>query len=613
MPILLCSLGATWAVVPEAFQLRPPGPSGFTAVHVLTSDSPATDKSAQEVIGYFASRYPAVELTIAHVADFVDLSTAADHALFEEVLLRWILARAPEPASRYICLAGGFKTMSVAMQRAAGLLGAAEVFHVLAAHTVNTPDLVDQAAATGGIAFVRLGYDPGWPSLAALKSSDFPLNAEPRERIRAPGYDLSNHIAHFTADQRNLAQNFHQLDDLPFPLLATYSPGRLAWLNQPFKPSAAGHQAWLASLPKIELHCHLGGFATQGDTLTALRATASRPELLPDLLDRPFPSGWPTPSTPCGLDHYMALGDNNGSRLLRDPACLRTQCEHLYAALVADGVLYAEIRCSPNNYATPDRSAWDVLADIRSHFERCMAATTTTRPDRKPACHVNLIVIATRKDSGDRSDISRHLSLAITAAGQWRDDDTCRVVGVDLAGFEHRDTRAALFATDFEAIHRVGLAVTIHAGENDDAEGIWQAVFKLNARRLGHALHLKQSPDLMRSVADRTIAVEMCPYANLQIKGYALDAALLSAPAANQYPLLSYLRAGVRVTVNTDNIGISAASLTDNLLLATRLCPGLTPLDLLHLQRNALDAAFVSPALRSALTTRFTTALHRHA
>jgi adenosine deaminase len=100
----------------------------------------------------------------------------------------------------------------------------------------------------------------------------------------------------------------------------------------------------------------------------------------------------------------------------------------------------------------------------------------------------------------------------------------------------------------------------------------------------------------------------MCPSANLQIKGFALDDAVDAAPVARRYPLLAYLRAGLRVTVNTDNIGISAASLTDNLLLAARLCPGLTRLDVLRLQRHAIDAAFVSPSDRTALLGRFATA-----
>jgi adenosine deaminase len=232
------------------------------------------------------------------------------------------------------------------------------------------------------------------------------------------------------------------------------------------------------------------------------------------------------------------------------------------------------------------------------------------RPDpaHPPRCHVNLIIIGTRQTSGDfRTAIGRHLMLAVTAAGHWRADDTCRVVGVDLGGFEDATTRAHYFREDFKAVHRCGLALTVHAGENDDAEGIWSAVLDLNARRLSHALSLRQSDDLRRAVADRGIALEMCPYANLQMKGYPLDDA--SADSAMRYPLLDYLRAGLRVTLNTDNSGISAASLTDNRLLAARLCPGLTRLDVLRLQRHALDAALVSPAFRAVLLGRFASEL----
>jgi len=113
-------------------------------------------------------------------------------------------------------------------------------------------------------------------------------------------------------------------------------------------------------------------------------------------------------------------------------------------------------------------------------------------------------------------------------------------------------------------------------------------VFKLHARRLGHALHLHQGPDLQRTVIERRIGVEMCPFANYQIKGF--------APMLNRahYPLLDYLRRGVLVTVNTDNIGISAASLSQNLLFLPQLCPGITRLEILQLQSNALDSAFMS-------------------
>jgi adenosine deaminase len=281
----------------------------------------------------------------------------------------------------------------------------------------------------------------------------------------------------------------------------------------------------------------------------------------------------------------MRLGDNTGSSLLRDPGCLAAHCRLLHAHLVSQNIAYAEIRCSPANYATPDRTPWTVLGEIKTAFDTAMTV--------QPECRVNLIIIATRKDSGDyRTAIGRHLALAATAAEHWANDGCgCGMVGVDLAGYEDISTRAHYFREDFRAIHRLGLALTVHAGENDDAEGIWSAILDLNARRLGHALHLSDSKTLLKTVADRRIGIEMCPFANLQIKGFPLDVAADGSPSV--YPLLRYLDSGVPVTVNTDNIGISAASLTDNFLLLPRLCPGFTRLQVLRLLRNAIDQSFL--------------------
>jgi len=675
MPRLLISLGTSWAVVPEAFHLLPPGRDGFRAVHFLTTASEQIDSGIAELLRYF-QRFPEVTLTVTRVDGFTELRSEENHFAFEEVLYRWMLEcrqhagtergqdqadgtrtstdesmtggtpgstcklrSGGTPASTFtllphVCLAGGFKTMSAAMQKAAAVLGAADVFHVLGdpifdderepgrKREARTGDEVDHALAVGAVRFVRLGPESGWPQLRAATSAEYPLEtivADGAVRtVRAPDTRLRSRLREIVERSHRIAGAWDRLAHLPFAELATWSEADLRWLGEPLDPSLPTDRAWVAALPKIELHCHLGGFATHGSDLAAIRAAAENPVALPRIFDCPPPPGWPCPAEPIGLDAYMHLGDNNGRRLLKDPGCLRRQCELLYERLVADGVVYAEIRCSPANYAdaASGRSAWDVLVDLRNAFQRCMErsveagvppAATISR------CHVNLIIIATRRSGGDRSDISRHISLAITAADHWRDRSQCHVVGVDLAGFENPDTRGALFQTDFEPVHRVGLAVTVHAGENDDAEAIWQAVFKLNARRLGHALHLSQSPDLLRAVADREIAVEMCPFANAQIKGFDFEVEAGVPPAsarqrtraggtpASTYPLLDYLRAGVRVTANTDNIGISAASLTDNLTLLAGLCPGITRLDVLQLQRNALDAAFLSPTERARL------------
>ena len=293
----------------------------------------------------------------------------------------------------------------------------------------------------------------------------------------------------------------------------------------------------------------------------------------------------------------MKLGDANGSTLLRDPGCLRRQCELLYTNFLEQNIVYAEVRCSPANYRSPGRSPWQVMKEIRDAFDQAM---TDAKATGDQFCHVNLIVIATRREKGDfRAAISRHLALAVSAAEHWTDHEKCRVVGVDLAGYEDVTTRAHYFREEFTGIHRCGLALTVHAGENDDAEGIWRAVFDLNARRLGHSLHLLDSPELLQSVADRGIGVEMCPFANYQIKGFHPMPDHQTA-----YPLKKYLDRGVRVSINTDNIGISAANLTDNYLFAAKMCPDLTRMDWLRIIGHSADSAFLPPKVRDSLVKR---------
>lgn len=618
MPILLASLGTSWLIVPEAFHGLVPGTGGFSAVHILTTAAKSIDPGIASIGQWFAERHPSVELTFTRVAGFEELQSEEDHFRFEEVLYRWLLEVAPNPASRHFCLAGGFKTMSAALQKAAAVFGAAEVFHVLADPKVNTPVLVDRALEERMVHYVRLGPESGWPQLHAVEARDYPLetvSAVGRVRsVRAPSTALRERLRETVERSHRIAEAWDALADLPFAELATWPAAELRWLRQPLNPASARDQAWVGKLPKIELHCHLGGFATHGDLLQEVRSAAEHPHRLPACPEPTLPEGWPLPAQPIALPDYLRLGDATGSRLLRDPGCLRRQCELLYHHLVGQGVRYAEIRCSPANYADPGlgRSPWDVLCGIRGTFQKLMQ----DREEVGFPCHVNLLIIGTRRQDGDdRAAISRHLSLAVTAAEHWRQEGSCRVVGVDLAGYENPGTRAHYFREEFTAVHRCGLALTVHAGENDDAEGIWRAVFDLNARRLGHALSLEQAPELLRSVSARGIGVEMCPYANYQIKGYGLpsstDAAngphrgspqpppsVCAAPdrssaAGKSYPLLRYLDQGVRVTVNTDNPGISAANLSDNLLLAARLCPGLTRLDLLRLQRHAWEVAFL--------------------
>lgn len=591
--ILLCSVGHSSMIVPEAFLSRP---GGFDEVHVFTTDSPKVNLALLED---FFSKRPEIKFTVTRTAGISDILSEKDHVVFQEHLWRWYLDHCEKDQLPHVCLSGGIKSMSACLQKAASLFGAQSVFHILADKNPQSIPEMEEAISKSEIHIIEMGSETGWEALRLIKGR---LKTETSEVLTSPVRPvLTNMINDILGDVSRRASGFSQAYKMPFPSLALLPPVAHNWLQMPLEESDLD---WIRRLPKIDLHCHLGGFATHGSSLKEVRSAAIDPGLLISIKETERPAGWPFPNETITLDTYMRLGDSTGSILLKDRGCLIRQVELIYETLCKDKVAYAEIRCSPNNYADPSkgRSAWDVLDDISSTFGRLFLESIH---ENKFGCSINLLVIASRKQAGDLSDINRHLSLAVTAMQQQ--NNLCKVVGVDLAGFENPQTRASYFEHDFRAVNRCGLAVTAHAGENDDPEGIWQAVYSIHARRLGHALNLAEAPDLMRTVIERKIGVEMCPYANFQVKGF------FPMPGkSNIYPLQKYLDAGALVTVNTDNIGISDALLSDNFLLLARLNPGLTRLEVLSLIRNSIEAAFISHEFRSELFEYFNEEIYRH-
>lgn len=84
----------------------------------------------------------------------------------------------------------------------------------------------------------------------------------------------------------------------------------------------------------------------------------------------------------------------------------------------------------------------------------------------------------------------------------------------------------------------IHINITIHAGETESVDSIWQAVYHLSAERIGHGLRLNDKPELVKSFLDKNIGIEMCPSSNDQIVGFFRNEAL-------SYPLKSYMEQGL--------------------------------------------------------------------
>ncbi|MDD4033376.1 MAG: hypothetical protein PHS48_09060, partial [Bacteroidales bacterium] len=75
-------------------------------------------------------------------------------------------------------------------------------------------------------------------------------------------------------------------------------------------------------------------------------------------------------------------------------------------------------------------------------------------------------------------------------------DTLPKVVSFDLAGLE-KGNRAGKYYDQFLPLLKKCFPITIHAGEEDTYEGIWEAIYVVQSQRIGHALTLRNNKELL--------------------------------------------------------------------------------------------------------------------
>ena len=157
------------------------------------------------------------------------------------------------------------------------------------------------------------------------------------------------------------------------------------------------------------------------------------------------------------------------------------------------------------------------------------------------------------------------------------------LVAVDLAGDEIHFP-AALFVEHFRIAREANLRVTVHAGEAAGPESVWQAIRLLGAERIGHGFAAAEEPALVAYLAKRQIGMETSLTSNVQISVF---------PSYAEHPARRLLEAGVLISLNTDDPGISAVDIKHEYDVAAPAA-GLAPRQIRQLQANALEMAFIS-------------------
>jgi adenosine deaminase len=329
----------------------------------------------------------------------------------------------------------------------------------------------------------------------------------------------------------------------------------------------------LAALPKVELHRHLEGSLR----LATLAEIAREHDLDVPSYDaevlRPYVQ---VVGDPTGFAGYLAK-----FKLLRHFYLTRDVVVRLVYECIADAahdnVKYLELRFSPvalskiQGFTLEEVTEWVILAAERAQAEHDI--------------QVRLLVTIGREEN---AAVARRVAeVAVAARNQG-------MVGLDLAGDEVTFPAAPLVDV-FEWAYDQGMHITIHAGEAGPAANIRAAIEEMHTDRIGHGVHAGTDPAVVRLLAERRTTLEMCPTSNLHTG---------AVSTLRDHPLQRYQEQGVRVTINTDDPGISDTTLTDEYLVAVQEI-GMTPAGLRKAIIEAAESAFLPEEERARLVDWF--------
>ncbi|MDQ3485263.1 MAG: adenosine deaminase [Actinomycetota bacterium] len=322
--------------------------------------------------------------------------------------------------------------------------------------------------------------------------------------------------------------------------------------------------AWIAALPKAELHVHHVGSAS--------------PRIVAELAQRHGDT--PVPKNPDAVADYFQFTDFahfivvylSVVDLVRTADDVRTLTYEIARDMTSQSIRYAELTCTPYTSLVAGVAAeefCEAIEDARVAAERDFG-----------------VVLRWCFDIPGEFGIPA-ADETIRIATELRPDG---LVSFGLGGPEIGVARPQ-FEPHFDRARAAGLHSVPHAGETTGPETIWDALRVLKAERIGHGTSAIHDGSLVEHLVERQIPLEVCPTSNVATR---------AVPALDQHPIKQLYAAGVVVTVNSDDPPMFGTSLNQEYAVAADLLdldePGLA-----DLARTAVEASFADETTKRRL------------
>jgi len=119
------------------------------------------------------------------------------------------------------------------------------------------------------------------------------------------------------------------------------------------------------------------------------------------------------------------------------------------------------------------------------------------------------------------------------------------VVGIDVGGPGNPDFRFKDYKDEFKRARQAGLGITVHTGEQKDADDMWDALEYAQPDRIGHGIRAAYDKKLMAELVKRDILLEICPMSNIVTKA-------VEGVDEVRFILRTFLENKVKFSINTD-------------------------------------------------------------
>lgn len=255
-------------------------------------------------------------------------------------------------------------------------------------------------------------------------------------------------------------------------------------------------------------------------------------------------------SLPCSLLH------------IREALYLCTY--ELLEELEAQGLQYAEIRFAPQKSAHGGMTQYEAVKIVLRAIK-----------DAPLPCG---LILSMMREQNNRAENLETVEVAKAFHGKG-------VVAVDLAGAEALYP-THMFNEEFAAVRAAGVPLIVHAGEAAGAESVREAI-EAGAVRIGHGVRALEDPEVIRMLVEHEVTLELCPTSNINTAIF---------PSYKAYPLRQLMDAGVRVSINTDNMTVSNTTLHQewqHMIDALHL----TEIEIHRIVRDTIRASFAPKSL----------------